>query len=263
LRGIGFDHVEGAEHPFYDPHPRIHFNAAADAVLFDRFLDWRDQRNSRTPYFAALLTVSSHPPFVTPDRLSQREEDVFRYVDQQLGRFYAALTQRGFFQRGGVLLITGDHRAMTAVSASERASHGERALSRVPLVVAGGPQGPWPKGRLDSLAQQTDLGYAVQASALATACAPQGAGMLLAPAAPLEPDFVAHVRGDNRSWINIYTPRGDGVIGLDGDHTRWVSGHLDQQQIIDRVNDQRLRLGVATQDFVDYMLQIRQGARAF
>ncbi|MEO8135043.1 MAG: LTA synthase family protein, partial [Betaproteobacteria bacterium] len=150
---LGFAHVEGSEHPSYAGQPRLHFNAAPDEALFRRFMEWRASRISGKPYFAGLLTVSSHPPYIAPD--GQRgEEAAIRYVDQELGRFYRQLGDAHFFD-DGLLIIVGDHRAMTLVTAEERTRHAERALSRIPFIVASDPAG---KGtRIELLEQQADL----------------------------------------------------------------------------------------------------------
>lgn len=259
-KSIGFSHVEGAEHPFYDRYPRLHFNAAADAALFDRFLEWHAERGDGIPFFATLLTVSSHPPFVTPDGHSHREEDVIRYVDAQLARLYAALQARGFFDKG-LLLITGDHRAMTPLTPGETDTHGERSLSRVPLLIAG-PVARLPGGAIDALAQQADLGPSILGLTGNLDCRPNGRGDFLAHP-PVEPAFVAHVRGDRRSWINVYTRTGDGIVQLDGDRTRWSTPVELDHRIIEEINAERIALGEAVQDGLEYMLELRQGKRAF
>lgn len=257
---IGFKQVEGAEHPFYEGHPRLHFNAAADALLFDRFLAWQNERAQDTPYFATLLTVSSHPPFVTPDGSSHQEEMVIRYVDEQLGRFHAALVERRFFDNG-VLLITGDHRAMTPLGPAETNAHGERSLSRIPLVVAG-PVAGLKRGEIDTLAQQADFGHSLLSLTGNPQCRPDDRGDFLAHA-PIEPDFVAHVRGDRRSWVNVYSQAGDGIVQLDGDRTRWIAPVELDDRVVDQINVERIALGEAVQDGLEYMLELRQGKRAF
>jgi len=89
-----------------------------------------------------LGTVSSHLPFLDPMGRSNTEKAVFNYVDQQLGRFYHRLANRGFFKNGD-LIITGDHRIMAPLTKAERSLFGNSAFCRIPmvLVTSGGING--------------------------------------------------------------------------------------------------------------------------
>jgi len=257
---IGFDHVEGAEQPFYDGMPRLHFNAAPDAALFSRFMAWYGEQQKAQPFFATLLTVSSHPPFLDPEQKTRSEEAVIRYVDRQIGVFYEHLKQAGFFDNG-LLLVVGDHRAMTPVTAGETAAFGERALSRVPFLVLGqGGLGPGPQS---VPGQQVDLLNSVAALVGTTYCRPKDRGVFLG-AAVQPPQYIVHVRGDKRSWLSVYLPDGDAIVHMDGDRTRW-EGRVPSAgaAILDNINRQRILLGVAHQDAVDYVIQLKEGKRAF
>jgi len=257
--GIGFDHVEGAGAVFYEGMPRLHFNAAPDQALFARFLQWYGQRDARRPFFASLLTVSSHPPFIDPESRRHGEEAVIRYVDRELGRFYRQLEAAGFL-RNGLLLITGDHRAMTPVTAAESGRFGERALSRVPFIVAG--RSALHAGPHDFLAQQTDLVDSLGVLLGDEYCRSPDRGVFLTEP-PAEPRQVIHVRGDRRSWLSVYTARGDAVLRLDGDRTGWLGAPPAGSEVIVRqVNAERIRLGQAEQDGLEYMIRLRGGAAA-
>ncbi|MEP6701604.1 MAG: LTA synthase family protein, partial [Betaproteobacteria bacterium] len=217
-KSIGFNHVEGDDNPFYDGMPRFHFHAAPDAALFDRFMQWRAQHDASRPYVAALLTVSSHPPFLSPDG-PRGEEAAIRYADRQLGQFYQLLTDAHFFDNG-MLVILGDHRAMTQVTAEERAKYGDRALSRIPLIVAADPMAQ--PVRVDLLGQQADLVHSLAVLTGKQACASPDHGDFLS-SRPKAADPVIHVRGDRRSWLSVYSPDGhDASIRMDGDDTAWV-----------------------------------------
>ncbi len=257
---IGFDHVEGAEQPFYDGMPRLHFNAAPDEALFSRFMAWYGERPKAQPFFATLLTVSSHPPFLDPEQKTRSEEAVIRYVDRQIGVFYEDLKQAGFFDNG-LLLVVGDHRAMTPVTASETEAYGERALSRIPFLVLG--QGGLKPGPQSVLGQQVDLKSSLAALVGTTVCRPPQGGVFLGETVQ-PPRYIIHVRGDKRSWLSVYLPAGDAVVHMDGDHTRW-EGHVPSNGdgILADINRQRVSLGVAHQDAVDYVIQLKEGKRAF
>ena len=256
VRSIGFGHAEGDDHPFYKGMPRMHFHAAPDAALFDRFNQWRASRARERPYFAALLTVSSHPPFLAPDG-TRGEEASIRYADSALGRFYDTLVASRFFD-DGVLIVLGDHRAMTMVTAEERARHGERALSRVPLLVVTDPRAAGT--RIGSLQQQADLPYAIAAFTGERVCRPEDRGDFLADP-PVEARTVIHVRGDQRSWLGIYSANGaDSKIRLDGDDTSWIgSPPSNGAEVLGWVNKERIALGEVDRDMIDFMLRVHGG----
>jgi phosphoglycerol transferase MdoB-like AlkP superfamily enzyme len=76
----------------------------------------------KQPFFAQLITLSSHDPYTLPDdRIYMQPPsgcphdmgkylNAIHYVDQCLGRFVAKLRENGLLQRS-VLMITGDHHA--------------------------------------------------------------------------------------------------------------------------------------------------------
>lgn len=256
-KSIGFAHVEGAENPFYDGMPRMHFNAAPDRALFARFMDWYRNRDSTRPFLATLLTVSSHPPYIHPETRESGEQAVVRYVDAQLGEFYERLKMAGFFDQG-ILIITGDHRAMTPVATSERVAYRERALSRVPFIVAGSKHALPPK-RIDTLAQQADLVHSLGFLISAEYCRPNTRANFFAWPS-LSPSFVIHVRGDRRSWLNVYRADGDGVVNLNGDQTGWVGDPpTDGESIVAEINSERIAIGAVEQDILGYVMRIRAG----
>ncbi|MDR1423380.1 MAG: sulfatase-like hydrolase/transferase, partial [Azoarcus sp.] len=119
LRDVGFYHVEGHDHPFYDGLPRLHFDAAPDEALYARVLDYLDREGDGSPRLIVVENVSSHHPFIHPLTLEHSEEAVFRYMDKTVGDFYDALKARGFLERGN-LLIVSDHRAMVPLRPGEQ-----------------------------------------------------------------------------------------------------------------------------------------------
>lgn len=253
-REIGFDHVEGAEAPFYDGKPRYHFNAAADQFLFDRFIQWYEHGVQHQPFFVTLLTVSSHPPFIDPESGRRGEEEVIRYVDRELGRFFRKLREAGFFNNG-LLLITGDHRAMAPITREEKQKYGDRALSRIPMIVVG--QSRLPSGPIETLAQQVDLVDSLDSLLGGYYCRRIDHGTFLSNT-PEEPRYIIHVRGDRRSWLSVYTDNTDAILHLNGDKTKWLNNiPPDGQKILQRVNAERIQLGQPQQDLIDYIIQLR------
>jgi lipoteichoic acid synthase len=245
LESLGFDHWEGAEHPFYEGWPRAGFNAAEDRALYLRLQDWMQQRDASRPFFAFALTVQSHPPFVDPATRKLDEAAVFTAVDREIGRFEGELRERGFFNHG-LLLITGDHRSMTPLRAQERASYGDLAFARVPMVVVGASG--LPGGRIDLPFQQTDLLPSLADLVGADSCATADQGRFLR-ADPSPPSWILHARGDARNRIDVYFGDRRGALLLDGDASRWVGERPPQwRQIEDHIHADRIQRGALDSD---------------
>jgi hypothetical protein len=227
LYGLGFDLVDGSDSDYYKNMKRWQFSAAEDAALFDRVLDWLDHRSDDTPFISILLTVSTHPPFIDPRTNKIDPENAFKYVDEQVARFYAGLAKRGFLDHG-VLIVVGDHRTMTPLHADEFAEYGERAFARVPLIVAGAVDMP---GIVDMPFQQTDILPSIAELVGLETCRTMFTGSFLRPN-PQPPQYVIHARGDDRDRVDVYWGNHD-IAGfrLNGDASTWITSpppHADE-----------------------------------
>lgn len=241
LRKLGFDSVEGNEGAFYRDQPRGQFGAPEDAVLFARFERWLEERTDPQPFVAVLLTVSSHPPFINPRSGKSDPEGTFRYVDAQLAAFHAQLAQRGFLDRG-VLLISGDHRSMTPLIDDEYRRFGERSFARIPLIVAGAVDMP---AVVEAGFQQSDIPASVARFIGVDHCRSAFTGTFL-DAAPAAPQYVLHTRGDDRNRVDVYF--GDTVAGYaeDGDSSHWIgTPPPDADKVAAWIDAQRIRNGTA------------------
>ena len=253
LKGLHFDSWEGAEQPFYYGWKRRHFNAAEDKALYQRFLQWLDARptDSSAPWLAFVLTVSTHPPFVNPENESLDEAGAFSYADKQIGMLYDELTKRDFF-RNGVLMISGDHRSMTPLSAQELSRFGDSALARTPFVVA--TQLPIAKGPVAGKFQQVDIVPSIDEMLSDRACRKIDQGTFLSlPPQPAQ--YVAHARGDRRNQIDIYFDDKQADIVLAGDQSKWLGPKPDNwKQIMDGIALDRIQRGTAEENFLDLMI---------
>jgi hypothetical protein len=137
--------------------PTYAFKSPADRVLYEELLARIDDRRSNggEPLLVAAVTASSHYPYVDPLGRGDSEEHAWGYVQEELWWLYRQLESRRFFDHGGLLVITGDHRKMTPVSEQERERFGESAKARVPLLLIGNGV---PSDRVDDrLWQQADI----------------------------------------------------------------------------------------------------------
>ena len=220
LRVLGFDGVHDSADAFYTEHRRWQFNAAEDRVFFARYLEWLDARPPDERFISLLLTVTTHPPFVEPEHGRTDPAAAFHYVDAQIGAFHDALRARGFFEHG-VLIVLGDHRSMTPLSAPEYAAKGERAFAHVPLVVVGAVDMP---KVVDAPFQQSDVLPSLAWLLGQPRCRNAFSGSFLRPD-PHSARYVMHVRGDDRSRVDVYHGESE-VAGfrLDGDDSHWIDG---------------------------------------
>jgi phosphoglycerol transferase MdoB-like AlkP superfamily enzyme len=238
LPAIGVEYAEGAEHPFYDGMPRGPFKAASDAALFDRFLQWHAKERGRRPFMATILTVGTHPPFLSSAGRSD-EAERFRETDRQIARFAAQLEARDFFA-GGVMVIVGDHRAMTPILEEERKRLGDSAAMRVPAVILG--RNAPPRGEWLGNAQQTDLLPSLRHVISDRSCRTEWQGRFLGDA-PKAARYVVHPDPMRRNQLAVVEGAAHFTLLLDGDDTRWLepppSGQ-DAERLRDQVNRERM-----------------------
>jgi lipoteichoic acid synthase len=252
LESLGFDHWEGAEHPFYAGWPRGGFSAAEDRALYLRLLDWMQGPEARRPWFAFVLTVQSHPPFVDKDSGKLDEAAVFGAIDAEVGRFHDELAARGFFEHG-LLLITGDHRSMTPLHPEERARHGDAAFARVPMIVVG--NAGLPHGAIDAPFSHTDLLPSLADLVGSTSCRRADQGLFLRGDV-VAPSWILHARGDARNRIDVYAGGRASALILDGDDSRWIGNRPPQWQAIeDEIHRDRIRRGELDSD-IEALIEI-------
>jgi lipoteichoic acid synthase len=239
LPAIGIAYAEGGKAPFYDGMPRGAFGAASDAALVDRFSQWFDARRSDRPFMATVLTAESHPPFNARATGRNDEAAIFREVDRQIARLANGLEARGFF-RNGVLIILGDHRAMTPIPPLEVDRLGPSAPWRV-FAIALGKTG-LAMGEDRRSFQQLDLIPSLQHVIGGRSCRSDWQGRFLG-SKPQPARYV--VRADPLLRNQVVVSEGDREyrLLLDGDDTRWIvppDDARDASLLLEEVNRQRI-----------------------
>ncbi|MGZ5080435.1 MAG: LTA synthase family protein [Usitatibacter sp.] len=233
LRSIGIEYAEGAEHAFYQGMPRASFGAADDAALVDRFLQWHANERGKGPFMATVLTVATHPPFVSAATGRMDEAAAFREIDRQLGRLASTLKARGFFDKG-LMLIVGDHRAMTPIPVAEQERFGASASARVPAIALG--KTGLPPGEWRANMQQTDLIPSLRYLIDDHACRSDWQGRLFG-AEPRAARYVVHTDPIRRNQVVFIEGNSEYRLLLDGDDTRWDTAPPRLQEA-DRLRDQ-------------------------
>jgi hypothetical protein len=238
LRAIGIGYAEGASHPFYRGMPRAAFGAAPDGALVDRFVAWYDHERGRPPFMATLLTVATHPPFAMAGRGIVGEDAMVREADRQVARLAAELRTRGFFDNG-VMIVTGDHRAMTPIPREERAALGAAAEVRV-MAFALGKTG-LPPGEIAGNYQQIDLSPSLRYLLAHRACRDEWQGRFLGER-PDPAEYVVHADPLRRNELTVIDGAREYRMKLDGDDTRFLDAppRAQAEALVQRVNAERM-----------------------
>lgn len=135
----GFQEYFGGDQPFYNESERLSFNSVPDRDLFDFFISKLDSwQNEEKPFFSLIMTTTTHQPYLVPGT-EPRERNftkTIRYIDLAIDDFLAKLKEHNFFENG-ILVITGDHRAMVPYSNDEKQIFKMKGIARVPAVIVG------------------------------------------------------------------------------------------------------------------------------
>jgi hypothetical protein len=209
LDGLGVHVVRDRDdHPVLAGAPRFVLDAPSDAALYDAGLhDVDELRALGRPYLLVLMTATSHPPWTDPRGRSHTEDAVWRFVDAEIGRLYRELRARRFFDNG-ILIVTGDHRKHSPVSARETKRFGARAAALTPLLVVGA--GIPARGVDGRFVQQADLFRVL--------------GKMADPQAPLSPAAVmvrVYTRGplefDEIGRLAVFLEAEEGLVAHEAD----------------------------------------------
>lgn len=224
LRQLEFDQIEGHDSHHYDGAPRYNFDAPEDRVLYKRALHFIDQQIS--PYFMTLETMSSHLPYLDPSTGTRNTQSVIKYTDKAAAEFIRALQHRNYFDNG-ILLLTGDHRAMVPMGQGEKRRFGDSAYVRVPMWV-------WGKGLkpgnvvTDAFSHSDVLTSIEQMLARGNRCKSSEQGWMFSTP-PKPPNCVYTRQPDNNSQIFAFCKENHFTIELAGDRTHIVSGSQNNE----------------------------------
>ena len=255
LKAIGFQYIEGPEHPFYRDMPRGSFQEPGDRALYARYLQWFDKERKPGPFFSVIQTTTTHPPFIIPGSDKNGEEAAFRYADAALGAFVRNMKDRAYFENG-ILIITGDHRSMTSLRKGEVAAIGTDAPARVPAIIVsdefegvGAIPGKW---------QHTDFLPSLLYVMGEKSCTDDFTGRYLGDDRRTA-KYILHTPGMERDKIMVITnqTKEPFKVKLDGENTDWHGRkpESDASVVIDEINRERIRLPETARNFVPAILR--------
>lgn len=132
-----FNKQYGGNEPFYQNKERLTFLSVPDGDMFDfvisRLSTLTDRQN---PSFSLIMTTTTHHPYIVPQTHEKDFHKAVQYVDRAIYDFYLKLKSNHFFD-DGILIITGDHRAMLPYTIQERNKFGNIGVAKVPLIIIG------------------------------------------------------------------------------------------------------------------------------
>lgn len=143
----GFEKVEGAE--AFPESRHLSDWGAPDKYLFEKYLSTIGQSDG--PTFTALLTLSSHEPWVVPTtRFADRRHNAFAYTDSCI---YAAISQlrRSPYWENLLVIVVPDH----GVPLYDGQANSDPSVAEIPMVWTGGALRR--RGVVDQMFNQSDL----------------------------------------------------------------------------------------------------------
>ncbi len=114
FRSNGFDEVYSQED--YPSEEQLTRYGVPDHFLFDYALSvMRKKAESGQPFFATLLTITNHPPYIVPEWYKSAQKDAelqaIEYADASIARFMAAVRKETWFDNT-IFVFLGDHGKM-------------------------------------------------------------------------------------------------------------------------------------------------------
>lgn len=241
LKSIGFDYIEGHDHPAYNKASHHQLNSAPDDLLYNRSLDYLSKiRETNTPSFITIESISTHHPYIHPYTKEYGEEAVFRFMDNTVDDFIKELQKINFFDNG-LLAVISDHRAMTMIHQAELQLFEKSSASRIPGFIIYKQQ----NFQNNTLLHQSDfLPTLINLSGNSTCSSLPNRSML--EVEKNTPRCVFHTRGDHRDHLDVFCPNGEGTVKIDGDNSHFIDSEnipkQKQQELLQQIAIERLSL---------------------
>ena len=219
--------------PFYAKSEHCVFNSVSDDVSLKRLvLLTEEHKNGTKPLFVIARTMTMHSPYMDPVSRAYSYEATVRFFDPAYKVFLDELKKSGYFERGGILVVTGDHRAMVPIGSEEQLKIGTWAIQKVPLVIYGKDV---PLIDRENTYTHADLHFSIQYLMLDQAWKYRFQRNIFAPNQNKDFFCCFFQQCLNPSQVLISTPAGDGVIFLNGDNTKIDCRNLtpDQKKLIE------------------------------
>ena len=111
------------------------------------------QAKGAKPFFATILTISNHPPFIVPDwfkpKSKDKETQIVEYADWSIGDFLRRARKEPWY-RNTIFVVLADHGKIVGKVSGEL----PQSDNHIPMLIFGPGV---PTGRVEKLATQVDL----------------------------------------------------------------------------------------------------------
>lgn len=133
LRTNGYDEIYSQEN--YPKEKVVNSFGVQDDFLYDYALDVLDKKaGAAQPFFATLLSISNHPPYVIPEKFKpqtrKEETQIVEYADWALRRFFDEARKKPWFGNT-IFVLLGDHGKLVG----EAESVNPKSYNHVPFMI--------------------------------------------------------------------------------------------------------------------------------
>ena len=145
FRTNGFDEIYAEEN--YPKEKIVNHFGVQDDYLYEYALPILTQRaNEGKPFFATLLSISNHPPYIIPEyfhpRSEKTEDQIVEYADWSIRKFMSEAQKQPWFDNT-LFVFVGDHGKLVGTPENEM----PESYNHIPLLIYG--KGIQPKQKND------------------------------------------------------------------------------------------------------------------
>ena len=146
----GYDDIYSQEN--YPKSEVVNSFGVSDHFLFDYALN-KINTCTKKPFFATLLTISNHPPFILPGwfkaKSKEKETQIVEYADWAIGNFLKKASRQPWY-KNTIFVVLADHGKIVGKVSGEL----PQSYNHIPLLIFGPGI---PEGKVEKLATQVDL----------------------------------------------------------------------------------------------------------
>ena len=149
----GYDDIYSQEN--YPKSEVVNSFGVSDHYLFGYALNRINEQaaKGKQPFFATILTISNHPPFVVPSwfkpKSKEKETQIVEYADWSIGNFIAKARKQPWF-KNTIFVVLADHGKIVGKVSGEL----PQSYNHIPMLIFGPGV---PDMRVEKLATQVDL----------------------------------------------------------------------------------------------------------
>ena len=119
----------------YPRSKRVNSFGVADDYLFEYAANkFREKEKETTPFFATLLTISNHPPYIVPEKFKSVSEEpqyqIVAFADDAIRQFMSEVEKQAWYNNT-IFVFLGDHGKIVGTQTYEM----PLSYNRVPLII--------------------------------------------------------------------------------------------------------------------------------